>query len=307
MTQIDSDGFWEMYWETRLQALQNLGKREAILAISRLMRQLSQTRDHPLRLLELGCGEAQIIGPLVEAHAALCDARGCTGIDYLASSIQTCRRAYPTMTFIAGDFTNPALLNSLGQFDILIAVNALHEVFSAGYSDALGEVDTPAAKQRVTQALELAVGKLAPGGCLVLFDGLEPPGDPQQSVTIAFLHPQAYQLFEQFAREYHPFRIHYRRSGPYTVELPRRDFTRYIDKSIFLGKSLWQTERLESYQYFSEAEFRAAFGNAGLTITELRTLTVDDEKWRRSVEILTPGVDFPEEHILIVASKPEIA
>lgn len=305
MTQIDSDGFWEMYWETRLQALQNLGKREAILATSRLMRQRAQTSDHPLRLLELGCGEAQIIGPLVDAHAALCDARGCTGIDYLASSIQTCRRAYPAMTFIEGDFTDAALLESLGAFDIVIAVNALHEVFSAGYSSALGEIDVPAAKHAVERALGLAAARLAPGGHLVLFDGLEPPGDPRQMVRLQFLHPQAYQWFEQFAREYHPFHITYHTVGRYIIELPRRDFTRYIDKSIFLGKSLWKTERLESYQYFTEAEFRAAFARAGLEIHALRTLTVDDEKWRRSVEILTTGVEFPEEHIMIVASKGE--
>ena len=301
MTQIESNYFWELYWDTHLQALQNLGKREAILGISRIMRQLAQTQNHPLRLLELGCGEGQIIGPLVEAHAALCDAHACTGIDYLATSIQTCRRAYPSLTFIEGDFTDPALLESLGQFDIVIAVNALHEVFSAGYSEASGEIDVPIAKQRVEQALAQAAARLTPGGCLVLFDGLEPPGDLRQPVTLQFLHPQAARWFEQFAHEYRPFRITYQRNGPYTVTLSRRDFTRYIDKSIFLGKPLWKTERLESYQYFTEAEFRAAFARAGLDIRELYTLTVDEEKWRRTVEILTPGVDFPEEHIMIIA------
>ena len=301
MTQIESSDFWELYWDTHLQGLQNLGKREAILTISRMMRQLALTHNHPLRLLELGCGEAQIIGPLVEAHASLCAVRSCTGIDYLASSIQTCRRAYPPMTFIEGDFTDATLLESLGQFDIVIAVNALHEVFSAGYSEALGEIDVPAAKQSVERALGLAVARLARGGSLVLFDGLEPAGDPRQPVTLQFLHPQASQWFEQFAREYYPFHITYHRDSPYTVTLPRRDFTRYIDKSIFLGKPLWKTERLESYQYFTEAEFRAAFARAGLDIRELHTLTVDEEKWRRTVEILTPGVDFPEEHIMIIA------
>lgn len=305
MTYIESSEFWELYWDAHLQALHNLGKREAILAVSRLIRQLAQTSERALRLLELGCGEGQIIGTLVEAHAQLCAAPECTGVDYLASSIQTCRRTYPTMTFLEGDFTDPSLLDTLGQFDIVMLVNALHEVFSAGYSEALGEVDTPAAKQRVAQAFALAARRVAPGGYLALFDGLEPPGDPQQAVRVQFLHPQAFQDFKQFAREYRPFHITYQATGaPYTIELSRRDFTRYIDKSIFLGKSLWQTERLESYQYFTLPEFRAAFAGAGLEIQDLYTLTVDEEKWRRTVEILTPGVDFPEEHILIIARKP---
>ena len=38
---------------------------------------------------------------------------------------------------------------------------------------------------------------------------------------------------------------------------------------------------------------------------ELRTLTVNDEKWWRQVEIVTEGVDFPEEHILILAQQQE--
>ena len=42
----------------------------------------------------------------------------------------------------------------------------------------------------------------------------------------------------------------------------------------------------------------------GLAINELHTLTVNYEKWRSEVEIVTPGVDFPTEHILILAQVP---
>jgi hypothetical protein len=35
----------------------------------------------------------------------------------------------------------------------------------------------------------------------------------------------------------------------------------------------------------------------------LSTLTVDMEKWQRTVEIETPGVNFPAEHIMILAQK----
>ena len=87
------------------------------------------------------------------------------------------------------------------------------------------------------------------------------------------------------------------------MALSLHDFTRYIDKSIFLDKPLWQTERLESYQYYTEAEFKQACTSLGLVIHDLRTLTVNYEKWQSEVEILTPGVDFPAEHILILAQK----
>lgn len=299
----ETDEFWNFYWELRLQPLQNLGKREAILAVSRLIRELSAA-GHPARMLELGCGEGQIIGALAEGHAQTPGVSDSVGIDYLHTSILKCRKDYPRLKFIEGDFTDQALLESLGQFQVVLMVNALHEVFSATYSEDLGEVDVPAAWERVAAAFAGAAGRVAPGGFLLLFDGLEPPGDPRRRVRLRFLHPEAREHFETFAREYHPFRITFRTLGsPYTVELSLRDFTRYITKSIFLGKRLWQSERLESYQYYTEEAFRKAFAGQNLRIRELRTLTVDEEKWRRNVVIETPGVSFPEEHILIVAQK----
>jgi len=301
----ESDEFWEVYWDMRLQGLEDLGKREAILAVSKLIRRLAERPDQPVRLLELGCGEGQIIGSLVEAHTQVRSIHASYGVDYSPRPIEKCRRAYPAMSFIDGDFTDPDLMANLGQFEIVLLVNALHEVFSASYSAEIGEVDVRQAKQRVEQALAMAVDRLRPGGYLALFDGLEPPGDIQESVHIRFLHWQARRRFDTFAREYHPFRISYRESGdPFVVELSLHDFTRYITKSIFLGKPLWQTERLESYQYFNETEFREAFARLGLAIRQLRTLTVNYEKWRSEVGIETPGVDFPAEHILILAQKP---
>lgn len=301
----ESDQFWDFYWDTRLRQIEDLGKREAVLAVSRLVREMAERPGQPVRLLELGCGEGQIIGALVEAHAQTPGIHESLGVDHARRSIEKCRRAYPGLTCLEGDFTDPALMAGLGQFEIVLLVNALHEVFSAGYSAGLGEVDVPFAKRRAEQALSIAAERLAPEGFLVLFDGLETPGDTREALRIRFRHWEARRRFETFARQYRPLRISYRETdSPMVVELSRRDFTRYITKSIFLDKPLWQTERFESYQYFNEGEFREVFARLGLTICELRTFTVNDEKWRGEVEIESPGVDFPAEHILILAQKP---
>ena len=301
----ESDEFWDFYWEVRLQDMEDLGKREAILAISKLIRRLSVNPDQGVRLLELGCGEGQIIGALVEAHAQVPSINASQGVDYSPKSIEICRRFYPGMAFTEGDFTHQDQMAGLGQFEIVLLVNALHEVFSANYSREIGEVAVEQSKLRVEQALTGAVEHLAAGGYLVLFDGLENCGDIQEKICIRFLHWQARRRFETFSHEYRPFRIAYRETGdPFVVELSYRDFTRYITKSIFLDKHLWQTERLESYQYFNEDEFRQVFARMGLVIDELRTLTVNYEKWYSEVEIKTATMDFPVEHILILARKP---
>jgi SAM-dependent methyltransferase len=296
------ESFWDFYWETRLQAMVNLGKREAILSGSSLIRRMAAELDHPIRLLELGCGEGQVIGALLDAHSQVCDVRGSVGVDYNAQSLATCRRENRGMLCIEGDFTDEKLLASLGKFDMVLLVNALHEVFSATRSEALGEVDVPFAKQRVEQALGRAGACLAPTGWLVLFDGLEQPGDLGEPVRIRFLDGQSRADFENFANTYQPFHVVYDPTDdPLTIVLPRRDFTRYITKSIFLQKGLWKTERFESYQYFNQSEFVAAFARQGLRIIELRTLTVNEDKWRRRIEVIHPPESFPEEHILILA------
>ncbi len=300
----DSDEFWGFYWDTRLLPMENLGKRDAILAVSSLIRRLAQQVGHPLRILELGCGEGQVIGSLLDAHSGLCAVHASAGVDYNAQSLAHCRRDYPGLRCVEGDFTDPVVLSRLGRYEIVLLVNALHEVFSNSYSPGLGEIDVPAAKRRVEQALAGAVGCLDPGGWLALFDGLEPPGDPRQILRIRFRDYPACQDFDKFVRQFQPFRIAYRQlEDPLCVELSQRDFTRYITKSIFLGKQLWETERLQSYQYFTEDEYRAAFARQGLEISELRTLTVNEEKWRRLVDIESPGVSFPDEHILILARR----
>jgi SAM-dependent methyltransferase len=302
----ENNDFWDFYWKNRLLPMENLGKRAAILAASRLIRLLASQADHPLRLLELGCGEGQIIGTLLDAHFRLCANQTSVGVDYNAQSLTQCRRDNPDLRCVVGDFTDSDLLAGLGKFELVLLVNALHEVFSDSFSPELGEIDTPAAKQRVELALAGAAGCLESGGWLVLFDGLEPPGDPDKILRIRFRDYQMRNEFEDFVEQYQPLRITYREvEDPLCVELSQRDFTRYITKSIFLGKRLWKTERLQSYQYYTEEEYRAAFARQGLEISELRTLTMNDEKWRYRVEIDTPGFQFPDEHVLILARQVE--
>jgi len=265
---------------------------------------LSEQFGRPLRLLELGCGEGQILGILLDAHTSMCDVRASVGVDYKAQSLARCRQMVPGARWVEGDFTDANLIGGLGEFDVVLLVNALHEVFSAGYSVELGEIDIPLGRQQVERAFSHAVSCLAAYGNLVLFDGLEPAGDPDQPIRIRFLSAWARDEFDAFAREYRPFHIAYHElDDAYSIELSQHDFIRYITKSIFRGKKLWESERFESYQYFTEAEFHAVAARHGLEITEFETFTVNDEKWRSRVEIIPAGKAFPQEHILIVAQR----
>ena len=111
----ESNEFWDFYWEVRLQELEDMGKREAILAVSKLVSTLAQQPGQPVHLLELGCGEGQIIGARVDAHAQVNSINASCGVDYSPRAIEKCRRACPDLSFIEGDFTDHALMAGLGH------------------------------------------------------------------------------------------------------------------------------------------------------------------------------------------------
>lgn len=296
---MTTNQFWDFYWETRLQYLQGQGKGEVILQASRLIREA----NHPARILEAGCGEAQIIGSLVEAHGSPIGEQSSVGIDRELTSLAVARKTYPSIRFLAGDFTDTTLLQSLGQFDLLLLVNALHHVFSDAFDPGLGEIDVPKGKANLLTSFDTLAQAVKPGGYLIIFDGLEADIPPETPIQIQFQTPEAMEKFQTFAREYQPFRIQYQLNTRYNVTLSMRDFTRYVTKIIFLGKPLWERERLESYQYFNEREMRRMFAQNGFDIQDFHLLSVDYDRWLQEVSILTPDVDFPPEHVLITAQK----
>ena len=296
---MNNDPFWNFYWETRLQYLQGQGKGEVIEKASQLIRSANQ----PFRFLEAGCGEAQIIGSLVEAHGSLGGEQASVGVDRDLTALAIARKKYPSIRFLAGDFSDTDLLQSLGQFDLLLLVNALHHVFSDAYDPKLGEIDVPKGKANLHTSFATLAQTVKPGGYVILFDGLEVNAPPDTPVQIQFQTPEAMEKFQTFVREYQPFRIQYQQDFERIITLSMRDFTRYVTKIIFLGKPLWARERQESYQYFNESEMRRMFTQNGFDIQEFRLLSVDYDKWLQEVSILTPGIDFPPEHVLITAQK----
>lgn len=296
---MQSESFWNFYWETRLQYLQGQGKGEVILQASRLIRDANP----PARILEAGCGEGQIIGALVDAHGSRSGELSSVGIDRDTNALAVAKQQFPSIRFLEGDFTDSQLLQSLGKFDLLLLVNALHHVFSDAYDPELGEINVPIGKANVRVSFANLAQTIKPGGYLILFDGLEAEGSPESMIEVRFKNSEAWQKFQTFAREYKPFRIHFSQIQHNLIELTLRDFTRYVTKIIFLGKPLWDREQHESYQYFQEIEMREMLVDNDFEILEFRQIIVDYDHWLQEVEITTPNIQFPPEHVIITAQK----
>lgn len=296
---MSSNQFWNFYWETRLQFLQGQGKGEVIRQASGLIREAIP----PARILEAGCGEGQIIGALVEAHGNRSGDQSSVGIDRDAKALSVARKNFPGIQFLEGDFTDPPLLQSLREFDLLLLVNALHHVFSDAYNSKLGEIDVTTGKAQVRNSFACLVETIKPGGHLILFDGLESNTPSDVLVQIQFQNLEAWKKFQTFAQEYVPFQIQYQQITEKLITLSMRDFTRYVTKIIFLGKHLWERERHESYQYFNQEEMCRMLIKNNFEILEFRLLSVDYDHWLQEVSIITPGVEFPPEHVIITAQK----
>lgn len=295
-----NDSFWDFYWESHLAFLQGQGKGFAIQSASQILRGSTK----PARILELGCGEGQILGSLLQAHPEKIQVSSSMGVDRDDDALGKARRDYPGLQFLSGSFTDARYLSTLGKIDLILLVNALHHAFSDAYDEELGQIDEQAGKQNVAQTFAAICTYLNPGGYLLLFDGVEANTDAQQWIEFRFRHPAGRQRFEQFTREYLPFRIQSQPgSTADSVCLRQRDFTRYITKLIFVGKPLWERERRESYQYFNESEFCAMFDQNELSIVHNEIISVDYERWQDEIELITAGIEFPPEHILLVGQR----
>lgn len=301
--QKENKALWENYWEERQKSLQHPdGKRRAVTAAFRLLKGIAGQSPQPGRILELGCGEGRLLGELLR----MCEANKipvgeCVGVDNQPKAIECARRLYPRASFLVADYAGQPL--KLKPFDLVMLVGTLHEVYSSNRSIMSGEIDRHPGKKAVEKALRQSARLVRDNGYMVLFDGVE-HSSPEAKITVKFQSAEAAEEFKQLADEYEAFQLEYEGLAPGDrVRISMHDFTRYITKTRFFKTDSWEIEKRESYQYFSADEFRENFGELGFKVLTLQCSSPRQADWRKRVRIETPGVDFPEENILIVGQK----
>jgi SAM-dependent methyltransferase len=296
---------WESYWGARRQSLQNpLGKRRAVVAAFQIIEGLAAESARPVRIIELGCGEGHILGELLKmCETSKLRVGDCAGVDNQECVIESARRLYPQVSFSVADYAEQPL--DLQPFDLVMMVGTLHEVYSGSRPGASREIDPDLGKKAVAKALRHAVRLIGGDRYLVLFDGVEHPL-PGLQIVVRFNSDRGMNEFKKIVSEYEAFRLSYEEAeGRRRVRMSMRDFTRYITKTRFFNSGLWEIEKWESYQYFTEDEFKKCLGEIGVDVLKLQCSTPRQKDWEDRVTIETPGVAFPQENILIVGRKIE--
>lgn len=295
---------WNNYWRERQNSLQNpQGKMRAVTAAYETLEKLRNDLKRPLRIIELGCGEGHILGDVLRICA---DNRipieKSVGVDNQVDAIRSAGEIYPRTNFIVADYTTQIL--RLEPFDLVMMIGTLHEVYSSNYSKISEEIDHEHGQKAVVSALFNNLHLVKDNGYILLFDGVEHSLPLNHSITIKFHSDDSLNEFKKFADEYKAFHIRYKYLNlKNCIEVSIRDFTRYITKTRFINSNLWEIEKWESYQYFTENEFRKWFDYIGLRIIKLSTASPYEKDWQQRVKIKTPRLDFPKENILIIGQK----
>jgi SAM-dependent methyltransferase len=255
-------------------------------------------------VVDYGCGEGHLLAHIkrnIDRARPTYPVRF-VGVDYNSELVKKATEQYPDIEFEHLDLLKEDLQHSLKRkFDIAIAVNTVHEVFS--FSSGNGHFDEKKGLRAVRYALKNIIRTIKKGGQFILFDGVEHDGNLKKQIELEILHRPTIDCLKLFQQTYKPMHVKITWLSKDKVRMNLKTFTRFITKTVFLDTPTWKMEQNEMYQYYRQEDFEETFNKLGLSIEAKLLISPNLGLWKSFVKILTPNVSFPHEHILISATK----
>lgn len=290
---------YKPYWEQRKKNLEKpIGKRLAVEKIIEITRQL-KGEDNELEILDIGCGEGDILKFL--SNSLKGNIRF-TGLDKEETVIRNAQKKTSNHTrkehsfeFVTRTIERDDWSNSMHKFDIIIAINTFHEIYTA----LLYKKKGIAVKTEFTRILTETFRLLKPNGLLLIFDGVESENALQRMINFHLIDQDIQNKLNLFEKEYLPIPVHFTKNGNH-ISCNYRDFTRFITKLNFIGSQTWEIERKESYQYYTEKDFTELFLNNHMHIVYKNSFIHNIGEWENKVYIDDPAVSFPFESFCII-------
>ena len=233
-------------------------------------------------VLDLGCG----IGALATRLADRFPSTLIVGIDrskYLLGELQ---RKKNVMT-ILGDI--PALPLKNHSFDLVVAVQVLHEIFHFKGVQAL------------IRTFQNVFGLLKKDGEFIILDHFNPGEAP-----ISFKLPEELRKkLREFQSKFKPRKITYYDSGEGWIRTSMRDFYDFVTKIWALNSGLEEEEMSETHTPFTRQELENLVQEAGFKVAHTTSLTPIDRHLKYYSITLEPAVRLPNRHILLKAKRVE--
>jgi SAM-dependent methyltransferase len=295
---IFSSKLGKYYLKLRKKSLTlGLSKSTVIPYVLKYIDDFSSNPNYIPQIVDFGCSEGYMMNEIYQmSHREI----SLTGIDFNDSIVKTAAEHYPFMDFYDKDIFLDTLKELESSVDIAICINTLHEIYS--FYGANGHFSHERGKQAVITSLKNICSTLKPGAVLILFDGIE-PSEPNKDITVKFKTKKSENNFIQFAKEYMPYAVKYEHVDKQTYKVDSRGFTKFITKYRFFDSLVWELEREETYQYFTEQEFISVLNELGLTMESESFLSPNLGEWNDLVEILDQHSKFPTEHVMLIGKK----
>lgn len=280
-----------------------------LFCIERILSQFPEKEE--IFILDLGTGEGHLLRLIEQLGkiAGFAKKLRLYGFDFDEGMLESAAKQNNIKaTFVKIDLRHDMLTEYYDKFDLIVAVNTLHEVFSSYIgedNEAYPEDKIVFAKQKINELI-LELGKmLTSEGTFILYDGLAPRQEiAEKNIRFRIKNEILARYFSSAINDFSLWKIKFKfnsQDGTYTMKY--RDFSWFIITFKYLNTKLWPFESKQTYQYFSKDDFAKAFKAAGLMRESILYVNSDLGLWKNNIAIESSELDYPPKSILIVASK----
>lgn len=219
-----------------------------------------------VKIADVGCFTGSVINQIYTGlPEELRNRISLFGLDNDEEILVNAFKARPHINFVRCDIIDPPSFNKV--FHVVILSNVLHEVYSSKLPNKRQ------AKNAVKSSLFHIQEMLAPGGEIILLDGLMPE-NANQRVVLELTEPEFARFFS-FSQSNYIEPIRFRELRDFRIETDLRSLAAFLTKARYLEKGYWQQEAQQAYQYFTFEEFSNALLEADFIIEEVLLQSVN--------------------------------
>lgn len=247
-----------------------------------------------ISVIDVGCFNGAMLNRIriltPEEMVPLVDFRGA---DIDEELIADGRIIYPEIIFDQVDLKGS--VGHLGQYDVVITANVLHEVISSQGEGVLMKNDIKTALHNIALLTK-------EDGVLILLDGLKPDND-EEEIIIEHSSSDSYDLFKLFTDRYSAFEVMAEHAGENHTKTRVKDLAAFLTKARYLGEDYWPIESTQIYQYFNREQFYRSFEQAGFNVERFEPQRFPQEHLDGMFCSITPQIEIPAKNVLIVGRK----